>query len=70
MFTKEKLKKWIITLSWVISAYELEIKENKKKENPVIDLLNLAIEETKKTLEDLKNNLEKLHTSITSDGSI
>ncbi len=70
MFTKEKLEKWIITLSWVISAYELEIKENKEKENPVIDLLNLTIEETKKTLEDLKNTLEQIHTSITSDGSI
>lgn len=62
MFTKEKLEKWIDTLNKEIVDKEDWLNYAKERIN--------EIEYRKKCIEDLKNTLEQLHTSITSDGSI
>lgn len=62
MFTKEKLEKWIDALNKEIVDKEDWLNYAKERIN--------EIEYRKKCIEDLKNTLEKLHTSITSDGSI
>ena len=62
MFTKEKLEKWIETLNKEIVDKEDWLNYAKERIN--------EIEYRKKCIEDLKNTLEQIHTSITSDGSI
>lgn len=62
MFTKEKLEKWIDTLN-------KEIVDKEDWSNYAKERIN-EIEYRKNCIEDLKNTLEQLHTSITSDGSI
>lgn len=70
MFTKEKLEAWISEINIHITGYELYLAESKEKHNPTLDFLNTIIEKRRAILADLLNTLEKIYTSMTSDGSI
>ena len=65
MFTKEKLEKWINSLEEHIGIDERFLKQVEGRK-PLYD----GIAERKAALEDLKQTLEQLYTSMTSDNSI
>ena len=70
MFTKEKLEAWISELNIHVTSYEQYLNESKEKNNPVLNFLNTVIEKRRDILVDLKQTLEQIYTSMTSDNSI
>lgn len=64
MFTKERLESWIIDLTVVIFGLEFDlIKETNDEKIEQINRLVIS-------MKDLKDNLNKMYTTITSDRSI
>ena len=70
MFTKEKLEAWISELNIHVTSYEQYLNESKEKNNPVLNFLNTVIEKRRDILVDLRQTLEQIYTSMTSDSSI
>lgn len=70
MFTKEKLEAWISELNIHVTSYEQYLNESKEKNNPVLNFLNTVIEKRRDILVDLRQTLEQIYTSMTSDNSI
>lgn len=70
MFTKEKLEAWISELNIHVTSYEQYLNESKEKNNTVLNFLNTVIEKRRDILVDLRQTLEQIYTSMTSDNSI